>query len=111
MDLAMEEGVSSVGVSSKDERESVVGNGNSGEGTGVKDAGTSGGAEGKGAVKSSRVSSKGSHLGGVKTTPVRTVEAGPFVMEVWVEEGKEKMEIPEEQLTQETSQTSDGFMG
>ena len=32
-------------------------------------------------------SQRGKYLGGVKTTPVRSVEAGPFVMEMWVEEG------------------------
>lgn len=35
---------------------------------------------------------KGEDLGGVKVTPVRSVEAGAFVMEVWVEEGREKFE-------------------
>ena len=33
---------------------------------------------------------RGSSLGGVKTTPVRTVETGEFVMEMWIEEGKGK---------------------
>lgn len=33
---------------------------------------------------------RGSDLGGVRTTPVRTVEAGEFVMEMWVEEGRGK---------------------
>ena len=32
----------------------------------------------------------GKDLGGVKITPVRSLEAGAFVMEVWVEEGREK---------------------
>lgn len=36
---------------------------------------------------------KGQHLGGVRTTLVRSVEAGPFLMEVWIEEGKEKVEF------------------
>ena len=35
-------------------------------------------------------SKKGKDLGGVKTTPVRSLEAGAFVMEVWVEEGTGK---------------------
>ena len=39
-----------------------------------------------------RVTERGKYLGGVKTTPVRAVEAGPFIMEVWVEEGKDKAE-------------------
>ena len=33
---------------------------------------------------------RGSDLGGVKTTPVRTVEAGEFLLEMWVEEGRGK---------------------
>ncbi|KAL8785455.1 MAG: hypothetical protein Q9195_008632 [Heterodermia aff. obscurata] len=37
-------------------------------------------------------SKKGKDLGGVKTTPVRSLEAGAFVMEVWVEEGKGKFD-------------------
>lgn len=36
---------------------------------------------------------KGSDLGGVKTTPVRSVEAGEFVLEMWVEEGKAKWDL------------------
>ena len=36
------------------------------------------------------VCNKGKDLGGVKTTPVRSLEAGAFVMEVWVEEGTGK---------------------
>lgn len=35
---------------------------------------------------------RGRYRGGVRTTPVRSVEAGPFQMEVWVEEGKAKFE-------------------
>ena len=35
-------------------------------------------------------SMKGSDLGGMKTTPVRNVEAGEFVLEMWIEEGKGK---------------------
>lgn len=35
-------------------------------------------------------SRKGKDLGGVRTVPVRSLEAGAFVMEVWVEEGKGK---------------------
>jgi mitotic spindle assembly checkpoint protein MAD2B len=33
---------------------------------------------------------KGSDLGGVKSFPVRLVEAGAFVLEMWIEEGKAK---------------------
>ncbi|KAL8870936.1 MAG: hypothetical protein Q9198_007518, partial [Flavoplaca austrocitrina] len=38
------------------------------------------------------VSSKGKDLGGVRTTPIRNVESGAFVMEMWVEEGRGKFE-------------------
>ncbi|KAI4239232.1 MAG: hypothetical protein LQ349_000542 [Xanthoria aureola] len=37
-------------------------------------------------------STRGKDLGGVKTTPIRNVESGAFVMEMWVEEGKAKFE-------------------
>ncbi|KAH8808838.1 DNA-binding protein [Xylogone sp. PMI_703] len=44
--------------------------------------------------KSSRI---GSDLGGVATTPVRSVEAGEFILESWIEEGSAKYrEIREE---------------
>ena len=36
---------------------------------------------------------KGRFLGGARTTPVRLVEAGPFVMEVWVEETSAKVDM------------------
>jgi mitotic spindle assembly checkpoint protein MAD2B len=39
---------------------------------------------------------RGGNLGGVKTTPIRSVEAGPFVMEIWAEEGREKMKVKTE---------------
>lgn len=34
----------------------------------------------------------GKDLGGVKSTPVRLVEAGDFILETWVEEGIAKYE-------------------
>ena len=34
----------------------------------------------------------GKDLGGVRTTPVRALEAGAFRMEVWIEEGKGKFQ-------------------
>ena len=37
-------------------------------------------------------SQKGQDLGGVRTTPVRALEAGAFRMEVWIEEGKGKFQ-------------------
>ena len=32
----------------------------------------------------------GSDLGGVKSVPIRAVEAGEFILETWIEEGKSK---------------------
>lgn len=57
-----------------------------------------GGAKGgdHGTANESRDRSKrniGSDLGGVRTTPIRTIEAGAFMLEVWVEEGKAKANI------------------
>ena len=37
-------------------------------------------------------SKRGQDLGGVRTTPVRSLEAGAFRMEVWVEEGRGKFQ-------------------
>ena len=37
-------------------------------------------------------SRKGKDLGGVRTTPVRSLEAGAFRMEVWVEEARGKFQ-------------------
>ena len=37
-------------------------------------------------------SKRGRDLGGVRTTPVRSLEAGAFRMEVWVEEGRGKFQ-------------------
>lgn len=37
----------------------------------------------------------GRGLGSVRTTPIRSLEAGAFVMEVWVEEGKGKLGVME----------------
>ncbi|KAF2472066.1 DNA-binding protein [Lindgomyces ingoldianus] len=36
---------------------------------------------------------EGQDLGGVRTTPIRTVEAGVFRFETWIEEGKAKFEL------------------
>lgn len=40
---------------------------------------------------------KGKYLGGVRTTPVRALEAGAFRMEVWIEEGKGKFQAQVEE--------------
>ena len=42
-------------------------------------------------------SRKGKDLGGVRTTPVRALEAGAFRMEVWIEEGKGKFQAQVEE--------------
>ena len=44
------------------------------------------------AARSTALRERGRFRGGVRTTPVRLVEAGPFVMEVWVEETHAKAE-------------------
>ncbi|KAL9136681.1 MAG: hypothetical protein Q9175_002105 [Cornicularia normoerica] len=42
-------------------------------------------------------SKKGKDLGGVRTTPVRALEAGAFRMEVWIEEGRAKFQAQAEE--------------
>lgn len=42
-------------------------------------------------------SKKGKDLGGMRTTPVRALEAGAFKMEVWIEEGKGKFKAQVEE--------------
>ena len=39
-------------------------------------------------IDASAKSIRGQDRGGIKSTPVRKVEAGAFVLEVWVEEGR-----------------------
>lgn len=43
-----------------------------------------------------RTTSVGRDRGGVRSTPVRLVEAGDFVLEAWIEEGKAKFEYVDE---------------
>ena len=62
-------------------------------------SGKGGSGQGGGSVEKhseAYVSQKGKHLGGIRTVPLRSVEAGPFVMEVWVEEGQGKAEAVRE---------------
>lgn len=47
--------------------------------------------------KGDRRSNRGKDLGGIRTTAIRNVEAGEFVMEVWVEEGRGKVDALEDQ--------------
>lgn len=52
----------------------------------------SAGGEGEREDYGQGASKMGKDLGGVKTTPVRSLEAGAFRMEVWVEEGRGKFQ-------------------
>ena len=45
----------------------------------------------------------GSDLGGVKSVPVRSVEAGEFILESWIEEGKAKHDQIREKSTAESN--------
>ncbi|KAJ4367364.1 hypothetical protein N0V83_006945 [Neocucurbitaria cava] len=60
-------------------------------------------------VEAGRLSTEreGEDLGGVKVTPIRSVEAGVFRFETWVEEGKAKFEA-QEQDSSKTSFASSG---
>ncbi|MCJ1394417.1 hypothetical protein MMC18_007295 [Xylographa bjoerkii] len=77
--------------------EVTEGSSSHGLGSSTEEGGSAG--EGKGKERASPagyVSQKGKYLGGQRTVPVRSVEAGPFVMEVWVEEGRGKAEAVRE---------------
>ena len=52
----------------------------------------------------------GRDLGGALTTPVRSVESGEFVLEVWIEEGPAKDEHPLE-VPKASASTSDATKG
>ncbi|KAF2761808.1 DNA-binding protein [Pseudovirgaria hyperparasitica] len=53
---------------------------------------------------------RGGQLGGARTVPVRAVEAGEMVLEVWVEEGSGKMEeASQETFPSSSSSSSSGF--
>ena len=71
-----------------------------GSGEGVVEGGS--GAVGEGSREGAEeerepyVSQQGKYLRGGRTVPLRSVEAGPFVMEVWVEEGRGKAEAVQE---------------
>lgn len=57
----------------------------------MQKTGRGGGREDKGQGDSGD-RDEGSDLGGVKVTPIRTVQAGVFRFETWIEEGKDKFE-------------------
>lgn len=69
------------------QRERNKGNGSEDhdEKSGYEDGGT------KEGIEAGTGSKKGKDLGGVRITPVRSLEAGAFIMEVWVEEGRGKL--------------------
>ena len=48
----------------------------------------------------------GKDLGGAKTTPIRSVEAGPLFFECWLEEGRAKDMLKDFTPTQEKTQSS-----
>lgn len=52
--------------------------------------------EGEGTGKEKRATMRGKDLGGIRTIAIRSVEAGEFVLEVWVEEGRGKMDALED---------------
>ncbi|KAL8825224.1 MAG: hypothetical protein Q9191_004548 [Dirinaria sp. TL-2023a] len=56
---------------------------------GLQKEGKRGEEDGRGSAEGRKT---GRDIGGVRTTPVRSLEAGAFVMEVWVEEGKGKFD-------------------
>jgi mitotic spindle assembly checkpoint protein MAD2B len=49
---------------------------------------------------------RGTDLGGAKTTPIRSLEAGPLFFECWVEEGKAKDLLKESMSARENTQSS-----
>ncbi|KAH7095860.1 DNA-binding protein [Paraphoma chrysanthemicola] len=51
---------------------------------------------------------EGADLGGAKVTPIRTVEAGVFRFETWVEEGKAKFEAQDKESTKSSFVSSVG---
>ncbi|KAH7080420.1 DNA-binding protein [Paraphoma chrysanthemicola] len=51
---------------------------------------------------------EGADLGGAKVTPIRTVEAGVFRFETWVEEGKAKFEAQDKDSTKSSFVSSVG---
>lgn len=46
---------------------------------------------------------RGAELGGVLTTPIRTVDVGEVTFEMWIEEGKAKFDIDSQQTSQTES--------
>ncbi|KAI9883592.1 MAG: hypothetical protein M1823_004645 [Watsoniomyces obsoletus] len=46
----------------------------------------------------------GQDRGGVRTTPIRYVEAGEFLLDLWIEEGREKKKL-QEGVTEKTNQS------
>jgi len=55
-----------------------------------------------------RVMERGRALGGVRTTPVRTVDSGEMIFEMWIEEGKAKFEGKRTQAPAKTTMGESG---
>lgn len=77
------------------------------------DGGQSGerlGGKGKGRMvkEGGRTVERGRELGGVRTTPVRTVDQGEMVFEMWIEEGRGKFENRYTPRNSGTSQSQNG---
>ncbi len=72
--------------------------------TGRKGISQDGNEEHESATSTSGDGREGGDLGGLKVTPIRSVEAGVFRFETWVEEGKAKLEA----TSGETSLASSG---
>ncbi|MCJ1425680.1 hypothetical protein MMC29_003580 [Sticta canariensis] len=65
-----------------------------------------GGGEEAAAAAAEEKDGAGEGLSSVRTTPIRSLDAGAFVMEMWVEEGKGKLEIPPKQDPSQSAQPS-----
>ena len=51
---------------------------------------------------------EGQDLGGVKVTPIRAVEAGVFRFETWIEEGKDKFRVLDEEGAKSSLESEGG---
>ncbi|MCJ1465873.1 hypothetical protein MMC07_004492 [Pseudocyphellaria aurata] len=68
--------------------------------------GQGGEEEGPAAEEEEEADGRRGGLGSVRTTPVRSLDAGAFVMEMWVEEGKAKLALPQQQKKQDSSEAA-----
>lgn len=68
--------------------------------------GQDGGEEGAAAAEKDDDDGVGKGLGSVRTTPIRSLDAGAFVMEMWVEEGKGKLALQQSDNPSQSAQAS-----